>query len=684
MAAIDFGAGPGTKTGDNVRQALGKLQARLDALAPAPNPTLPVLSISAPSSIGEGQSGSTAVVFTLSRTGDTSQQCSVTFTASGGPGNPLSANDVVGDAFPSSTQTLAAGQASKTVAVQVKGEAIVEGNEVLRGTISSPSGCTIGTATADVTILNDDVPSSDPDPTLPGITNWRYGSKTGTPISLAANLPATLRADDVLRFYHSATINGDWDLVSPGHVDVTITNAHLDDDAPIVWAGLAGVPSPVYGQIQQRRGSGGSLEVSAMLPEVPLLHGSGSTPALTGTSSFSVTENTDFTIALQVSEPIKELIVRGGTHSGQFKTEGLASLKPLTSAGLDLESGGPATREVTIGMINFADTEGVATLSVTVLDQDEVPALPLFEDVDEVELSTMIYSGPAVVADLGAGIPVPFTADTEMRKNGGTWLPANSLVTLVNGNTIEVRRESGATNTQETFVNGVIGHTPFQWKITTVAAVGGFALLGMISHSDPNYPEQMVVEDVPVRAGRNLLFFMRGGNGGNASAPRVGSSAGAVLPRLWPQSGDAIPYQVFEYIAPQDGLLDVWTNFYHPDPGGNISNGLGIVSVHAPAGLSGAVHASSNAHPGGYNNAGDFNAPLPVPAGGGRSVWWVLGDASTVNPVSGDGTSLGSVQPDGSTSVFRFFEHTETTLPSISIDPGWQYADGFGISFGDA
>jgi hypothetical protein len=122
-------------------------------------PPLPVLSIAATSADkNEGDSGSTAFTFTVTRTGDTTGSSSATWTVTGSGATPASASDFTGAAFPTGTVSFAIGETSKTITVNVAGDTTDEPDEGFTVTLSAPSGATLGTATAVGVIRNDDAP----------------------------------------------------------------------------------------------------------------------------------------------------------------------------------------------------------------------------------------------------------------------------------------------------------------------------------------------------------------------------------------------------------------------------------------------------------------------------------------------------------------------------------------------
>ena len=113
------------------------------------------LSIAATSaSKREGQSGSTALTFTVSRTGDLSGADSAQWAVTGAAVNGA---DFTGGVLPTGTVSFAAGESSKVISIGVAGDTLVESNETFWVTLSHPAaGTIIGTASAKGIIRNDD------------------------------------------------------------------------------------------------------------------------------------------------------------------------------------------------------------------------------------------------------------------------------------------------------------------------------------------------------------------------------------------------------------------------------------------------------------------------------------------------------------------------------------------------
>lgn len=116
-------------------------------------PPTPELSFgSALVSHSEGNAGTTTYSYTVNRTGSTTGATSVNWGVTG----DVDANDFVGGALPGGSLTFAAGETSKTITINVAGDATFEATESFSVTLSGVSGGTVALGTAVGVILNDD------------------------------------------------------------------------------------------------------------------------------------------------------------------------------------------------------------------------------------------------------------------------------------------------------------------------------------------------------------------------------------------------------------------------------------------------------------------------------------------------------------------------------------------------
>ena len=118
----------------------------------------PALTIAALNAVKpEGNSGSTAFTFTVTRSGDLNAASSVAFAVTGSGANAANASDF-GGTLPNGTVSFAANEVSKTVSFNVAGDTTVEPNEDFTVTLSNAINGVITTGSAGGTIQNDDVP----------------------------------------------------------------------------------------------------------------------------------------------------------------------------------------------------------------------------------------------------------------------------------------------------------------------------------------------------------------------------------------------------------------------------------------------------------------------------------------------------------------------------------------------
>lgn len=105
----------------------------------------------------EGDGGTTAFTFTVTREGDTGEVTTVDYAVAGSGDDPADGADFEGGAPPAGTLSFAAGETTRTLTVEIAGDTEVEPDEGFTVTLANPSGpATIAQATASGTIGNDD------------------------------------------------------------------------------------------------------------------------------------------------------------------------------------------------------------------------------------------------------------------------------------------------------------------------------------------------------------------------------------------------------------------------------------------------------------------------------------------------------------------------------------------------
>ncbi|MFM9966565.1 MAG: Calx-beta domain-containing protein [Planctomycetaceae bacterium] len=105
----------------------------------------------------EGDSGTTPLTFTVSRTGDVNVASSVDYQIVGTGNRPATAADF-GGTLPSGTLSFAAGETSKIIVLNVSGDTAVESNERFSVHLSNNINAVLGTASAAGVILSEELP----------------------------------------------------------------------------------------------------------------------------------------------------------------------------------------------------------------------------------------------------------------------------------------------------------------------------------------------------------------------------------------------------------------------------------------------------------------------------------------------------------------------------------------------
>jgi hypothetical protein len=127
----------------------------LTAITATPSPG--ALAI-ADNAVVEGDSGTTQLAFTVTRSGGSAGAVDATWTISFEAGDSASAGDLSVLQALTGTVSFADGQTSKQILVDIAGDTDIEGNETFTVTLSAPTnGATLGDAVATGTITNDDV-----------------------------------------------------------------------------------------------------------------------------------------------------------------------------------------------------------------------------------------------------------------------------------------------------------------------------------------------------------------------------------------------------------------------------------------------------------------------------------------------------------------------------------------------
>lgn len=190
-------------------------------------PELPTLSID-DVSLNEGNSGLSPLTFTVTRAGDTSSVSTVAWATQNGTGGE-------GDyAVASGAISFAAGQTSKPIIINLKGDTKIEGDETFFVNLSSANGATISDAKGQGTILNDDVPGTN----IGNITWTRNGPRSPVPRTEAGVIQIGSKVYAIGGF----TAEGGTGTFFP-----LTRRVHVYDMADKTWSELASLPSQAPG-----------------------------------------------------------------------------------------------------------------------------------------------------------------------------------------------------------------------------------------------------------------------------------------------------------------------------------------------------------------------------------------------------------------------------------------------------
>lgn len=144
-------------------------------------PVVPTVSVAAVSTIGEA-GGSYNLVATLSQA--TSVASSVGVTVSG------TATNVTDYSLSKTTFSFPAGKSTDTIKVTIVNDVLIEGNETVIATLSSPSACTLGSPSAATTTIVD----NDVLPTVSIVASSASVSEAAGTVQFVATLSATATA----------------------------------------------------------------------------------------------------------------------------------------------------------------------------------------------------------------------------------------------------------------------------------------------------------------------------------------------------------------------------------------------------------------------------------------------------------------------------------------------------------
>lgn len=423
---------------------------------PAPAPTLPVISFSTTSaSQSEGNSGSVNFVFSVVRTGDLSGSSSADWAVVGSGANPASAADFVGGSFPSGMVSFAGGDASKTITVQVAGDAAAEPNEGFTVTLSSPVNATLGLATASGAIINDDAGLSLDAALTPPTVSLANAANAYPPQLYFDFTDAAAQSGDSLAVRKSVSYpptSGNSTIARVLLTDTIISSGAFsfstDSDTPTFLSAITS-PAQTFFNCFVEHGSTYGPDSNT------IKHGDTTAPTITTTSPTAMAENQPVVANLVLSEPVTVTSITGlhGALLTVAETSASATLTVKLISGLNLNYEAQTSYSYTLNVADLAGNTASFAMVANVSDQDEQPNS--FTFTDQINATPGAdYTAPAItVAGLGAGVGGPVVVTGGLVSiNGGafTATPPN----VQNGDTVQPK--GTASGSYSTAVNVVV------------------------------------------------------------------------------------------------------------------------------------------------------------------------------------------------------------------------------------
>lgn len=334
----------------------------------------------AQSSVVEGNSGSKTLVYTIERTGDLSGSATVAYQVTGS--NGVDAADTVGS-LPAGTLSFAAGESSKTVTIEVRGDTKVEADESFTLTLSSPSAGTLIKASDSTVVTNDDTNFS---VTAPAAQNeGAQGTVTEFTFTVTRSGVTTGTGSVQWRLSPESGLTG---ADFQGNQDALGSNSGLPSGTVSFAAGETSKTITIRVAGDNSVENNEQLQVSLSAPvggTIEAGEGSASTQILNDDASFSIAANT---LTQAEGNTGERDVVFTVTRSGSLV--GTREMTWTLSGALNASD--LAAGQLTTGTLSFADGEGTATVTIRVSGDSTV---------ESDEAVTVTLSNPSANASIG-------------------------------------------------------------------------------------------------------------------------------------------------------------------------------------------------------------------------------------------------------------------------------------------
>jgi hypothetical protein len=377
-------------------------------------------------SILEGNTGTTPLTFTVTRSGGTGVASSVNYAIGGTATNISDYNSIGGTSGAtaiSGTINFAAAETSKTITLNVLGDGVVEPDETVAVTLSNPvaPGPTpaITTATATTTITNDDTAGFSIAPTnitateggATGSYKVKLTSQPTAPVNISFNTGTQISPIATPITFDSTNWNVDQtvtvsaidDTVAQGTHSGTIAHTVTSTDAsysakamPDVTASITDNDSPGVSIVQSAGSTniaeGGATATYGVLltsaPTAPVTINFDAGTQISPIAPITFTPN-NWNVAQNVTVSAIDDSIAQGTHSGTITHKSVSTdtkynnltISPVTATIADNDTAG-----VTISPTSTAATEGGATgtYSVKLTSQPTAPVTIGFATGDQI------------------------------------------------------------------------------------------------------------------------------------------------------------------------------------------------------------------------------------------------------------------------------------------------------------
>ncbi|MCX5947220.1 MAG: Ig-like domain-containing protein [Cyanobacteria bacterium] len=386
----------------------------------------------------EGNSGSTAYTFMVSRSGDLSVASSAAWAVTGQGANGASASDFVDNTFPSGTLTFATGESSKTITVNVNGDSTVEFDEDFTVSLSNTSNATITTASASGTILNDDTaaPLVTQVSTLPSDGILAIGATVRLTVVFSSDvfvteIPALNLANGGVATYSSGS----------GTTSLNFTyvvNASNISTADLTTAGTNAISLPGEAAISNLLGTAAVLSGANAVNPAGILAVDTILPVVT---SMAVNGNT---VILSFSEAVKGTNLIAANFSRQIGTTAAVSASAISldvlSNKVTLTFTGTAPASNSAVKVTYAANSGIA-ISELITDQAG-NSLTVFSNqvVDTYQSVITVYT----LGDGGTGLPATSFTNLELTGTSAVNGTGNALANTITGNSAANRLNGNA------------------------------------------------------------------------------------------------------------------------------------------------------------------------------------------------------------------------------------------------